>query len=81
MMVLVLTMRLLIQTGLIFKPPRQLGRWVVTTNEPQAFHIEGVRFKVLNRNGKPTPPEDYGWKDTVWVDSRVEISSNDATVL
>ena len=48
-------------------------RWVITTNVPQAFHIEGVRFKVLNRNGQPTPPEDYGWKDTVWVDGRTEL--------
>ncbi|WP_273805170.1 cell division protein FtsP [Providencia rettgeri] len=48
-------------------------RWVVTTNEPQAFHIEGVRFKIINRNGQPIPPEDYGWKDTVWVSGRTEL--------
>ena len=48
-------------------------RWSVSSRTPQAFHIEGVRFKVINQNGQPTPPEDYGWKDTVWVDGRVEL--------
>ncbi len=48
-------------------------RWTVTSSEPQAFHIEGVRFKVINSNGQPTQPEDYGWKDTVWVDGRTEL--------
>ncbi|EKT60066.1 cell division protein FtsP [Providencia sneebia] len=48
-------------------------RWAVTSNEPQSFHIEGVRFKVINHNGQPTPPEDFGWKDTVWVDGKSEL--------
>ncbi|AVE42358.1 cell division protein FtsP [Providencia stuartii] len=48
-------------------------RWAVTSNVPQPFHIEGVRFKVINRNGQPTPPEDFGWKDTVWVDGKTEL--------
>lgn len=50
-----------------------MERWAVTSNVPQPFHIEGVRFKVINRNGQPTPPEDFGWKDTVWVDGKTEL--------
>lgn len=31
------------------------------------FHIHGVRFQVLDRNGKIDFPTDRGWKDTVLV--------------
>ncbi|PHM36700.1 cell division protein FtsP [Xenorhabdus innexi] len=51
-------------------------RWVVTTSIPQPFHIEGVRFKVINHNGVRPEPQDYGWKDTVWVDGRTELLVN-----
>ncbi|MGJ7115393.1 cell division protein FtsP [Morganella morganii] len=48
-------------------------RWVVTTDTPQPFHISGVRFKVINHNGQSPQPQDYGWKDTVWIDGRSEL--------
>ncbi|WP_047679319.1 MULTISPECIES: cell division protein FtsP [Xenorhabdus] len=51
-------------------------RWVVTTSVPQPFHIEGARFKVINHNGVRPEPQDYGWKDTVWVDGRTELLVN-----
>ncbi|MDC9590037.1 cell division protein FtsP [Xenorhabdus sp. XENO-10] len=51
-------------------------RWIVTTSIPQPLHIEGVRFKVINLNGKRPEPQDYGWKDTVWIDSRAELLVN-----
>ncbi|MDC9595704.1 cell division protein FtsP [Xenorhabdus anantnagensis] len=51
-------------------------RWIVTTSTPQPLHIEGVRFKVINLNGKRPEPQDYGWKDTVWIDSRAELLVN-----
>ncbi|PHM61968.1 cell division protein FtsP [Xenorhabdus ishibashii] len=51
-------------------------RWVVTTSVPQPFHIEGVRFKVISLNGNRPEPQDYGWKDTVWIDSRAELLVN-----
>ncbi|PHM71743.1 cell division protein FtsP [Xenorhabdus sp. KJ12.1] len=51
-------------------------RWIVTTSIPQPFHIEGARFKVINHNGVQPEPQDYGWKDTVWVDGRTELLVN-----
>ena len=34
---------------------------------PHPFHVHGVQFRILSRNG--SPPEDYeaGWKDTILV--------------
>jgi bilirubin oxidase len=31
------------------------------------FHIHGVQFQVLDRDGKTPPPYEQGWKDTVMV--------------
>ncbi|MBD2810691.1 cell division protein FtsP [Xenorhabdus sp. Vera] len=51
-------------------------RWIITTTIPQPFHIEGVRFKVISLNGNRPEPQDYGWKDTVWIDERAELLVN-----
>ncbi|MBC5791677.1 cell division protein FtsP [Providencia sp. JUb39] len=48
-------------------------RWNVSSQQPQSFHIEGVRFKVINCNGQPAKPDNFGWKDTVWIDGRCEL--------
>lgn len=29
------------------------------------FHLHGVQFKVLSRNGNPPPANEQGWKDTI----------------
>jgi FtsP/CotA-like multicopper oxidase with cupredoxin domain len=31
------------------------------------FHVHGVHFQVLDRDGKVSFPTDKGWKDTVLV--------------
>ena len=31
------------------------------------FHIHGLQFRVLDRNGKPAPSYEQGWKDTLLV--------------
>ncbi|MBA0163552.1 cell division protein FtsP [Pectobacterium versatile] len=54
----------------------QLGRcerWIIHADTPQAFHIQGVKFLVRSASGRPPAVEDSGWKDTVWVDSDVEL--------
>jgi FtsP/CotA-like multicopper oxidase with cupredoxin domain len=38
-----------------------------TVHMAHPFHIHGVRFQVLDRDGKMTFPTDKGWKDTVLV--------------
>ncbi|WJV54315.1 cell division protein FtsP [Pectobacteriaceae bacterium CE90] len=48
-------------------------RWLVHADKPQPFHIQGVMFQVRSVNGGRVPPEDNGWKDTVWVDTDVEL--------
>jgi FtsP/CotA-like multicopper oxidase with cupredoxin domain len=37
------------------------------------FHVHGVRFKVLRRNGQPPGIDDQGWRDTVLVREPVEL--------
>ena len=39
------------------------------------FHIHGVQFRILERDGKPPPNNEHGWKDTVAVEpgERVKI--------
>ncbi|MEI9533739.1 cell division protein FtsP [Moellerella wisconsensis] len=48
-------------------------RWAVNSEVAQPFHIEGARFKVINHNGQPVSADDFGWKDTVWVEGRTEL--------
>ncbi|WP_123331389.1 cell division protein FtsP [Erwinia sp. JUb26] len=48
-------------------------RWMIHSDIPQAFHIQGVMFLIKSVNGAQTMAEDRGWKDTVWVDGDVEL--------
>ncbi|MFP1763270.1 MULTISPECIES: cell division protein FtsP [Lonsdalea] len=48
-------------------------RWLVHADTPQPFHIQGASFLVRSVNGGRIPPEDNGWKDTVWVENDVEL--------
>ncbi|MEA9390485.1 cell division protein FtsP [Acerihabitans sp. TG2] len=48
-------------------------RWMVRADTPQAFHIQGVAFLIKRVNGNMPQLEDQGWKDTVWVDTEVEL--------
>ncbi|WP_246201518.1 cell division protein FtsP [Budvicia diplopodorum] len=48
-------------------------RWIITTSKPQPFHLQGASFFVSAVNGAKPAPEDSGWKDTVWVEDKVEL--------
>ena len=48
-------------------------RWIIHADTPQAFHIQGVMFQVKSVKGGQRPPEESGWKDTVWVEGSVEL--------
>ena len=43
--------------------------WELTNNSPiyHPFHIHGVQFLVLDRDGREPPAYEQGWKDTVMV--------------
>ena len=49
--------------------------WEMTDNTglPHPFHIHGVHFQVLERNGQPPPANELGWKDTVLVDNSEKV--------
>lgn len=47
--------------------------WVFYTDTPQSLHIEGVIFKILRINGALPMSADRGWKDTVWVEGKLEL--------
>jgi blue copper oxidase len=34
---------------------------------PHPFHLHGVQFQVLDRDGNPPPENEAGWKDTILV--------------
>ncbi len=34
---------------------------------PHPFHLHGVQFQVLDRDGNPPPANESGWKDTILV--------------
>ncbi|WP_026905780.1 multicopper oxidase family protein [Paucisalibacillus globulus] len=34
---------------------------------PHPFHLHGVQFQVLDRDGNPPPANEAGWKDTILV--------------
>lgn len=48
-------------------------RWIVHALTPQPFTLHGAMFRIQSVNGQPPKAEDAGWKDTVWVDSEVEL--------
>ncbi len=38
-----------------------------------SFHAHGTQFQVVSRNGNAPPPEERGYKDTIFVDSGEEV--------
>lgn len=48
-------------------------RWIVSASRPQPFHVQGALFFVSSVNGTAPAQEDSGWKDTVWVEGKVEL--------
>ena len=43
--------------------------WEVSNRggQPHPFHVHLVQFQILDRNGRPPPAAERGWKDTVLV--------------
>ena len=55
----------------------QLGdteRWTLSSGEGQhVFHPHQIQFQILAINGKPPPPEESGWEDSVLVNADREV--------
>jgi len=53
--------------------------WVIKTAEGSRprpghpFHVHGAQFQVVSRDGNPPPPEEAGFKDTVFVANGEEV--------
>ncbi len=43
------------------------------TGMPHPFHIHGVHFQVLDRNGQTPPANEQGWKDTVLINPSEKV--------
>ncbi|SFC01896.1 Multicopper oxidase with three cupredoxin domains (includes cell division protein FtsP and spore coat protein CotA) [Alkalibacterium subtropicum] len=60
----------------------ELEEWVISNDSagmgmmgetPHPFHVHGVQFQVIERNGVEPPLNEQGWKDTVMVESGEEV--------
>lgn len=51
----------------------QTERWVLTSSKPIGFKIQGARFVVERINDQLVEQSDIAWKDSIWVDGKVEI--------
>ncbi|GKU27587.1 multicopper oxidase mco [Clostridium folliculivorans] len=43
-------------------------------NMGHPFHIHGVQFQILSRDGKEPATEEKGWKDTVYIEPNEKVS-------
>jgi FtsP/CotA-like multicopper oxidase with cupredoxin domain len=50
---------------------RNVGGMMQTEGHP--FHVHGTQFRVLSRDGEVPPPEERGFKDTVFVEVGEEV--------
>ncbi len=49
-------------------------RFINPTNHPHPMHLHLVQFQVVNLDGEPQDPSDFGWKDTVVVPPASEVT-------
>lgn len=42
-------------------------------SSPHPFHVHGVQFRIIERNGREPAPNESGWKDTVMVEEGEEV--------
>ena len=49
------------------------GMGMMMNSIPHPFHIHGVQFRIIKRNGTDPPLNERGWKDTVMVDMGEEV--------
>jgi FtsP/CotA-like multicopper oxidase with cupredoxin domain len=60
----------------------ELEEWIIKNDStgmgmmgaiPHPFHVHGVQFRVIERNGEAPPLNESGYKDTVMVDRNEEV--------
>lgn len=48
-------------------------QWVIQTNKPTTFRIQGAKFLVEMAQNIPTPPSLMGWKDSIYIENTVTL--------
>ena len=49
-------------------------RWTITALDGiHTFHVHQIQFQILDIDGRPPPPQDSGWEDTVLITEGQEI--------
>ncbi|MFZ7234249.1 multicopper oxidase domain-containing protein [Avibacterium avium] len=48
-------------------------RWIITSNEPTGFKIQGAKFILESINDKPVEESQLAWKDSLWIDGKMQI--------
>lgn len=49
-------------------------RFINPTNHPHPMHLHLVQFQIVNIDGEPQDPSDFGWKDTFVVPAGSEVT-------
>lgn len=50
-----------------------IERWILTSISPTGFKIQGAKFIVESINDKPISDSDIAWKDSLWIEGKVQI--------
>lgn len=50
-----------------------MGMMGMMNSTPHPFHVHGVQFRIIERDGKTPPLNEQGWKDTVMIDNGEEV--------
>lgn len=49
-------------------------RWLLTSNEPIAFTLQGAKFLIETQNRQKFPHKALSWRDTVWLEKDQETT-------
>jgi len=52
---------------------RMTGGMMGMMSSPHPFHVHGVQFQIIERNGQEPAPNERGWKDTVMLEEGEEV--------
>lgn len=48
-------------------------RWIIQSQQPMAFRIQGAKFFIESQDGQRYPLEQRSWKDTLWINKETHI--------
>lgn len=51
-------------------------RWILTASQATGFKVQGARFVIESINDQPLEPSEQAWKDSLWIEGKVQILIN-----